>query len=103
MNKIIGTFVTVVTAAVLVSCAEQKGTDDIAMEEAALADRIVVLNRGMVAGEGGKEIFADRALIENAGLELPLSARVAADLRERGLALDGNVTLPEELINALCR
>ncbi len=37
MNKIIGTFVTVVTAAVLVSCAEQKGTDDIAMEEAALA------------------------------------------------------------------
>ncbi|MCI8458486.1 MAG: energy-coupling factor transporter ATPase [Clostridia bacterium] len=73
------------------------------MEEAALADRIVVLNRGMVAGEGGKEIFADRALIENAGLELPLSARVAADLRERGLALDGNVTLPEELINALCR
>ena len=37
MNKIIGTFVTVVTAAVLVSCAVQKGTDDIAMEEAALA------------------------------------------------------------------
>ena len=73
------------------------------MEEAALADRIIVLRDGSVAGEGGKEIFADRALIESAGLELPLAARVAADLRERGLDLGTFVALPEELKEALCR
>lgn len=73
------------------------------MEEAALADRIIVLNGGTVAGEGGKEIFRDRDLIEAAGLELPLAARVAADLRARGLKIEEDVTLPEELVNALCR
>ena len=73
------------------------------MEEAALADRIIVLKDGAVIGEGKKELFRDRALIESAGLELPLSARVAADLREAGLAVEGDITLPEELIHALCR
>ncbi len=73
------------------------------MEEAALADRIIVLNGGLVAGEGKKEIFRNRELIESAGLELPLAARIADALRSRGLSLDENVTLPEELVNALCR
>lgn len=73
------------------------------MEEAALCDRIIVLKDGLVAGEGGKEIFRNRALIESAGLELPLAARIAADLRDRGLTLDEDVTLPEELIEAICR
>lgn len=73
------------------------------MEEAALADRIVVLNDGKVAGDGGKELFRDRALIEEAGLELPLAARLAHRLREGGLSIEGDVTLPEELVDALCR
>lgn len=73
------------------------------MEEAALADRIIVMRGGEVAGEGGKEIFRNRALIESAGLELPLAARIAARLRERGLEIEGDITLPEELTGALCR
>lgn len=73
------------------------------MEEAALADRIIVLKDGLIAGEGGKEIFRNRELIESAGLELPLSARIAESLRARGLSLDCDVTLPEELVEALCR
>ena len=73
------------------------------MEEAALADRIIVMRNGLVAGEGGKEIFSNRELIESAGLELPLAARVAMRLREKGLKIDGDITLPEELVDALCR
>lgn len=73
------------------------------MEEAALADRIIVMRDGLVAGEGGKEIFADRELVESAGLELPLAARVAARLKENGIELKGDITLPEELVNALCQ
>ena len=73
------------------------------MEEAALADRIIVLSGGLVAGEGKKEIFRNRDLIERAGLELPLAARIADALRARGLELNADVTLPEELVKALCR
>ena len=72
------------------------------MEEAALADRIIVMRDGRVAAEGGKEIFRKRELIESAGLELPVAARIAAKLRERGLDIEGDVTLPGELIDALC-
>lgn len=73
------------------------------MEEAALADRIIVLRNGMVAGEGKQEIFRNRELIESAGLELPLAASIADDLRRAGLSIEDDITLPEELIDSLCR
>lgn len=72
------------------------------MEEAALADRIVIMRGGEVVCEGGKEVFRNREAIESAGLELPLSARLAETLRKAGHEL-GDVTTPEELIAALCR
>lgn len=73
------------------------------MEEAALGDRIIVLKDGRVAGEGGREIFRDRDLIVSAGLELPLAARVAAALRDRGMELPPDIVTAEELTEALCR
>lgn len=73
------------------------------MEEAAKADRIVVLKEGHIVADGGKELFRDRALIEGAGLELPLAARLAARLRNCGVAVEEDVTLPEELVSAVCR
>lgn len=73
------------------------------MEEAALADRIIVMRDGRIAGEGGKEIFREREMIESAGLELPLAARIAQRLREKGIIGDEDVTLPDELVEALCR
>ncbi len=73
------------------------------MEEAALGDRIIVLKDGLVAGEGGKEIFRDRDLIHSAGLELPLAARIAAALRGRGFDLPPDIVTAEELKEALCR
>ena len=73
------------------------------MEEAALADRIIVLRNGTVAGEGKQEIFRNRELIESAGLELPLAESIADDLRRAGLSIEDDITLPEELIDSLCR
>ena len=72
------------------------------MEEAALCDRIVIMREGSIACDGGKEVFRNRELIESAGLELPLSARLAAALRSAGHEI-GDVTTPEELIEAICR
>lgn len=73
------------------------------MEEAALADRIIVLNRGRVTADGGKEVFAAPQLLTDAGLELPLASSVATKLKAMGVAIDGTVVGDEELVRALCR
>ena len=72
------------------------------MEEAALCDRIVIMRGGEIVCDGGKEVFLNREVIESAGLELPLSARIAEALKKAGHDV-GNVTTPEELTEALCR
>lgn len=40
------------------------------------ADHVIILKRGRVWKEGGKEILLDPALVEEAGLDLPLAARI---------------------------
>lgn len=73
------------------------------MEEAACADRIIVLNKGQVAADGGHEVFRARQTIADAGLELPLACRVAADLNAAGLELPDDVVTFDQLVGALCR
>lgn len=73
------------------------------MDEAALADRIVVLSRGEVAMAGPpREVFARGDELRTLGLELPLVAQVTAGLRERGIAVPGDLLNLEELITHLC-
>ena len=62
------------------------------MSEAARADRILVINRGELIGEGTpREIFADAALVARAGLELPQSSLLLHALKKAGadIAVDG--------------
>ena len=74
------------------------------MEEAALADRVVVMDRGTVAAAGTPaEVFADDALLRRTGLELPPAAQLAAALRERGVLLDASALTPEQCADALYR
>ncbi len=57
---------------------------------AALADRVVVLNKGqaVLAGPAGK-VFADFAAIRGAGLELPFPCEVIDRLNESGFGIEG--------------
>ncbi len=55
------------------------------MEEAALADRIVILDKGHVSRDGGRELFAAPEAFTNAGLDLPLYVRAAQKLKARGM------------------
>ena len=73
------------------------------MEEALLADRIVVMDKGLIAMQGGKEIFEREDELTAMGLTVPVATRVAHALIKRGVPIEGGVTTAEELIEKLCR
>ena len=77
------------------------------MEEAAVADRLVVMNDGSVAMEGTpRQVFSRVEEIKALGLDVPPMAELAQTLRERGLPLpEGILTVSDmvkELKNVLC-
>lgn len=73
------------------------------MEEAAAADRIIVMKDGGILLNGGREVFGRTAEIRAAGLELPLPSRIADKLRRDGIPLPGGILTDAELTEALCR
>lgn len=73
------------------------------MEEAAAADRIIVMKDGGILLNGGREVFGRTAEIHAAGLELPLPSRIADKLRRDGIPLPGGILTDAELTEALCR
>lgn len=73
------------------------------MDEAVLADRIIVLKKGKIAADGTpKEVFAS-SVVEECGLCLPPAAAVAKELGEAGFVFDDTVVTEEELVEGLCR
>jgi len=76
------------------------------MEEAALADRIVVLDKGEVYEDASpKEIFttSSASRLEEISLTLPFAARLAKDLRENGINVPKDIYKDEELEDYLCK
>jgi len=72
------------------------------LEEALLADRIIVMNKGKVLSVGTPEqIFARGDELEEIGLDLPFALRVSGMLRELGMELTGDHMTEEELVNEL--
>ncbi|MDE6201235.1 MAG: energy-coupling factor transporter ATPase [Clostridiales bacterium] len=65
------------------------------MEEAAAADRIIVLDKGSIAADGGKELFTTPEVFEQAGLDLPLYVRLAQRLNNIGLDVGCPLTADE--------
>ena len=67
------------------------------MDEAARADRILVIDDGKLLLDGTpKEIFSRVALLESVGLEVPQTTRLLYELKEAGLPLpDGCVGISE--------
>ncbi|PLS10322.1 energy-coupling factor ABC transporter ATP-binding protein [Neobacillus cucumis] len=72
------------------------------LDEAAKADRIIVMNRGEVFREGTpEEIFAmDEQLIE-LGLDIPFSVKMSKAFRQHGLKLSKYYLSEEELVTEL--
>lgn len=73
------------------------------MEEAALADRIVVLRKGRIAIDGTpKEVFSS-GVISACGLTLPPITQLSDSLRKEGFCFDGVVTSEKELLEGVCK
>ncbi len=73
------------------------------MEEAAQADRIVVMSEGRIVMEGApSEIFKKKEELEKLFLEVPFAVRMASALRERGFDIPENVVTEDQLADVLC-
>jgi energy-coupling factor transport system ATP-binding protein len=75
------------------------------MNEAALADRVLVINDGTLLLDGTPdEIFAQQALLERVGLEVPQCAELIYALRKEGIALSGEtLSTPEGCAEMILR
>lgn len=72
------------------------------MEEAALADRIIVLRKGRIAIDGTpKEVFSS-GILEACGLTLPPVSALSRELVSKGFAFDGVVIDEKELVEKVC-
>lgn len=72
------------------------------MEEAAKADRVIVMDKGRLVKEGTpREIFAQVDKMKKLGLDVPLATEVAAYLRSHGIKLPEAILTDEELVKAL--
>ena len=76
------------------------------MEEAAAADRIILMNGGkLLADASPVDIFSndnEEKLKENA-LELPFAAKMANELRRNGIAVPDGIITDEQLADYLCK
>ena len=74
------------------------------MDEAARADRIIVLDDGRILRDGTpEEIFSDPEPLWRAGLDVPQSAALIHRLRASGLAKEGSVASLEDCVSTICK
>jgi len=74
------------------------------MEEAVEADRVVVMKNGSVLDQGTpRAIFTQVKKLKELGLDVPLAAQVAYQLRNAGIKLPADIITDEELAVALCQ
>lgn len=74
------------------------------MTEALAADRVVVMDKGHICFMGTpREVFSRVDELEKLGLEAPLAAKIASELRKSGVKLPDNIITDEELAQALCQ
>ncbi|WP_269478183.1 energy-coupling factor transporter ATPase [Hominibacterium faecale] len=74
------------------------------MEEAAEAERIVIMDQGKIALDGTpREVFSRGDEIRAMNLDVPLTIELCHRLRKRGIAVPENIINMEEMVEFLCQ
>jgi energy-coupling factor transport system ATP-binding protein len=73
------------------------------MEEAAQADKIVVMSEGKKVMEGApSDIFEKKEELEKLYLDIPFAVKMASALREKGFDIPREVVTEDQLADVLC-
>ena len=74
------------------------------MEEAAMADRLVIMDAGRIALDGDpRQVFAQTDRVISLGLDVPEMMKLAQMLRDKGVALPEGIMTVNEMAVELCR
>ena len=74
------------------------------MDEAAQADRIIVMDKGDKVMEGvPREIFSQVEKIKSIGLDVPQVTELAYELQKEGVDISTEILNIDEMVNALCQ
>ena len=74
------------------------------MNEAARADRVIVIDDGRILADGTPhEVFARPEQLIAAGLDVPQCTSLVHALRDEGVALEGDPITPTECADLICR
>ncbi|MDU2445491.1 MAG: energy-coupling factor transporter ATPase [Clostridium perfringens] len=74
------------------------------MDEAAQADRIIVMDKGeKVMEEVPREIFSQVEKIKSIGLDVPQVTELAYELQKEGVDISTEILNIDEMVNALCQ
>lgn len=73
------------------------------MEEAVTADRVMVIDRGVLQMDGtAREVFSQADKLTEIGLDVPVATDLSRRLRKAGMAVSENCMTDEELGEAIC-
>ena len=74
------------------------------MDEAAKADRIIVMDKGKIELEGTpKEVFSNVEQMKNLGLDVPQVTELAYELKKEGININTEILNVDEMVNAICQ
>ncbi|QAT42082.1 energy-coupling factor transporter ATPase [Aminipila luticellarii] len=74
------------------------------MEEAADADRVIIMDKGEILLNGTPvEIFSEAEKIRDLGLDVPVVVDLADRLRKKGIRIPKNIIRTEEMVEYLCQ
>ncbi|MDU5109204.1 MAG: energy-coupling factor transporter ATPase [Clostridium sp.] len=74
------------------------------MDEAAQADRVIVMDGGKVILEGKpREVFSNVKEMKEIGLDVPQVTELCYELKNSGVNIDTNILNVDEMVDALCQ
>ncbi|SFE63041.1 energy-coupling factor transport system ATP-binding protein [Peptostreptococcaceae bacterium pGA-8] len=74
------------------------------MDEAVLADRVVIINEGSILLDGTPEyVFAQEDILKSANMDLPLAVEMSNRLRRRGIDIPKGIVTVEEMVEFICQ